>query len=141
VSLFVLDTDHLSLYQRGVEPLTSKLLEVEHSPDELAITIISVEEQMRGRLAQVRSATTAARLAQAYHWLHETFDQLSRFPVLGFDDAAATAYHDLLARKLRIGTQDLRIAAIVFSRGGVLLTRNAQDFGRISGLQIDDWTL
>ncbi|MGH9942926.1 MAG: type II toxin-antitoxin system VapC family toxin [Pyrinomonadaceae bacterium] len=139
MNLFVLDTDHLSLYQRGVEPLTSKLLEVEHSHDELEICIISIEEQLRGRLAQVRSATTVNHLAQAYHWLHETFDQLSRFPALDFDDSAVTAYDDLLACKLRIGTQDLCIAAIVLSRGGVLLTRNPQDFGRIPSLQSEDW--
>lgn len=82
MTLYVLDTDHLSLYQRDVEPLTSKLLAIEHSPDELAITIVTVEEQLRGRLVQVKKATTTARLAEAYHWLHETFDQLSRLPVL-----------------------------------------------------------
>lgn len=135
---FVLDTDHLSLYQRGVEPLVTKLLQ--HPPGELAITVITIEEQLRGRLAQVRNATHTARLAQAYHWLHETFDQLSRFTVLDFDVSAATAYDNLFTRKLRIGTQDLRIAAIVLSWGGVLLTRNTQDFGRISRLQVDDWT-
>ncbi|MGH9915476.1 MAG: type II toxin-antitoxin system VapC family toxin, partial [Pyrinomonadaceae bacterium] len=60
---------------------------VRHPSDELAITIISVEEQLRGRLTQVRQATNAARLVQAYHWLHETLDQLSRFPALDFDDS------------------------------------------------------
>lgn len=140
MTLFVLDTDHLSIYQRGVEPLTSKLFKVAHPPDNLALTIITVDEQLRGRLAQVRNAATSARLAQAYYWLHETFDQLSRFPVLDFDDSAANIYDDLLARKLRVGTQDLRIAAIVLSQGGVLLTRNRQDFGKVAGLQSEDWT-
>ena len=140
MTLYVLDTDHLSLYQRGVEPLTTKLLELEHSPDELAISIITVEEQLRGRLVQVKKATSAARLAEAYHWLHETFDHLSRLPVLDFDISAATIYDGLLTQKLRIGTQDLRIAAVVLSRGGVLLTRNTQDFGRVVGLQLVDWT-
>lgn len=64
MTLFVLDTDHLSLYQRGVEPLVSRLLS--HSPDELAITIITVEEQLRGRLAQIRKAATAAHLSESY---------------------------------------------------------------------------
>jgi tRNA(fMet)-specific endonuclease VapC len=138
VTLFVLDTDHLSLYQRGAEPLVTSLLR--HPPGELAITVVTVEEQLRGRLAQIKKATTAARLTRAYHWLHETFDQLSLLPVLDFDGAAATVYDSLLARKLRVGTQDLRIAAVVLSRGGVLLTRNAQDFGQVAGLRLDDWT-
>lgn len=138
MTLYVLDTDHLSLYQRGAEPLATRLLQ--HPPNELAITIITVEEQLRGRLAQVKKATTAARLAEAYHWLHETFDQLSRLPVLDFNDSAAIMYDNLRSQKLRIGTQDLRIAAVTLSRGDVLLTRNTQDFGRVPGLQLDDWT-
>lgn len=139
MTLFVLDTDHLSLYQRGIEPLLSRLLS--HPPDELAITIITIEEQLRGRLAQVRKATTAARLVESYRWLGETFDQLSRLPVLDFNGPAATVYERLLSQKLRIGTQDLRIAAVVLSRSGVLLTRNRQDFARVPGLQLSDWTI
>jgi tRNA(fMet)-specific endonuclease VapC len=138
VTLFVLDTDHLSLYQRDVEPLLSKLLS--YPPNELAITIITVEEQLRGRLAQIRKATTAAHLNECYRWLGETVDQLARLPVLYFDDKAATLYERLLSQKVRIGTQDLRIASIVLSRNAVLLTRNSQDFSRVPGLRLDDWT-
>ena len=76
MTLFVLDTDHLSLYQRNAEPLLSKLLS--HPADELAITIVTVEEQLRGRLAQIRKATTAAHLNECYRWLGETVDQLAR---------------------------------------------------------------
>ena len=46
MTLFVLDTDHLSLYQRNAEPLLSKLLS--HPADELAIRIVTVEEQCEG---------------------------------------------------------------------------------------------
>jgi tRNA(fMet)-specific endonuclease VapC len=139
VTLFVLDTDHLSLYQRDFEPLLSKLLS--HPPDELAITIVTVEEQLRGRLAQIRKATTAAHLNECYRWLGETVDQLARLPVLYLDDRAATMYEKLLSQRLRIGTQDLRIASIVLSQNAVLLTRNSQDFSHVPGLQLDDWTV
>ena len=138
MSLFVLDTDHLSLYQRGAEPLLSKLLS--HPPDELAITIVTVEEQLRGRLAQIRKATNAAHLNERYRWLGETVDQLARLPVLYLDDKATTLYETLLSQKVRIGTQDLRIAAIVLNQNAVLLTRNSQDFSRVPGLQLNDWT-
>ena len=138
MTLFVLDTDHLSLYQRYFEPLLSKLLS--HPPDELAITIVTVEEQLRGRLAQIRKAMTATHLNECYRWLGETVDQLARLPVLYFDDKAATMCEKLLSAKVRIGTQDLRIASIVLSQNAVLLTRNSQDFSRVPGLQRDDWT-
>jgi len=139
VSVFVLDTDHLSLYQRGTEPVLSKLLS--YPPDKLAITIVSVEEQLRGRLAHIRKATTVLQLTERYHRLGETVSHLSRLSVLYFDTTAATVYEGLLSQKLRLGTQDLRIAAIVLSQGAVLLTRNSQDFSQVPALQIDDWTI
>jgi tRNA(fMet)-specific endonuclease VapC len=35
---------------------------------------------------------------------------------------------------------DLKIAAIVLSKGDTLLSRNLSEFGRISGLKVEDWT-
>lgn len=46
MSLYILDTDHLSLHQRGHEPLKKRLLTV--SPKDTAITVITVEESLRG---------------------------------------------------------------------------------------------
>ena len=139
MSVFVLDTDHLSLYQRGTEPVLSKLLS--HAPDKLAITIVTVEEQLRGRLAHIRKANTLRQLTERYRWLGETVAHLSRLSMLYFDSTAAAVYEGLLLQKLRVGTQDLRIAAIVLSQGAVLLTRNSQDFSQVPRLQIDDWTI
>jgi predicted nucleic acid-binding protein len=39
---YILDSDHLSLHQRGFEPLKQKLLSLH--PDKLGISIVSVEE-------------------------------------------------------------------------------------------------
>ncbi|MEW4570263.1 hypothetical protein AB1L88_20545 [Tautonia sp. JC769] len=61
-------------------------------------------------------------------------------PVLSFDEAAAETFGDLSARRLRVGTMDLRIAAIAVSRNLVLLTRNVADFGKIAELRTEDWT-
>ena len=46
MTLYVLDSDHLSLHQRGYEPLKPHLLTI--PPDQIGITIISVEELIRG---------------------------------------------------------------------------------------------
>ena len=46
---------------------------------------------------------------------------------------------DLEGRGERIGAYDLLIAGIALARGHVLATHNVREFGRIAGLQIEDW--
>jgi tRNA(fMet)-specific endonuclease VapC len=68
---------------------------------------------------------------------------LSRFPSLPFDDSAAEVYgeirSDLTGRGLMIGPNDLMIAAICRANSVTLVTHNIGEFGRVSGLMIDDW--
>ncbi|HAA29939.1 MAG TPA: nucleic acid-binding protein, partial [Cyanobacteria bacterium UBA8553] len=41
----------------------------------------------------------------------------------------------------RIGTQDLRIAAIAICRNGIMVTPNRRDFERVPGLVFEDWSI
>ncbi len=80
------------------------------------------------------------RILQYSHLL-ETLALLNRFPPVPFDQAAENRYQYLRGLRLRIGTQDLKIAAIALANNLVLLTRNRRDFGRIAGLTLDDWSV
>lgn len=135
--LYILDTDHLSLQQRGHQKLLAHLNQI--PPDEIAITVITVEEQLRGRLAQIRAAQSDVNLIQAYRQLRETTHWLSRYRILDFDDQAKQTFELLRAQKLRISTQDLRIAAVALSIGATLVTRNQKDVGPITGLKLENW--
>ncbi len=139
MTIYILDSDHLSLHQRGYEPLRSRLLTV--PPEQIAITVISAEELVRGRLAQVRKATKPQERVHAYHWLSKTFDFLYGFTILKYDSQAEAHFQALRAQKIRIGTQDLKIAAIVLSQDATLVTRNRRDFERIPALKIEDWSV
>lgn len=61
--------------------------------------------------------------------------------ILDFDEKAINCYTELKRQKVRIGTQDLRIASIAIVNNGILVTRNQRDFSRVLGLQFEDWTL
>ena len=65
----------------------------------------------------------------------------SKINVLPFTVAALTRLTDLRERKVRVGTQDLRIAAIVLSVNGILVTSNRRGFDQVSGLAIEDWNV
>jgi tRNA(fMet)-specific endonuclease VapC len=136
--LYLFDTDHLSLFQRG--HLRVKWHMSQPLLPQIYTTDVSYEEQMRGRLAQIRAAKTEAETIQAYEWLRSTVAILKDFTLLPYDMRASRIYESLLQQKLRIGTQDLRIAAIGLSANAVIVTRNERHFSQIAGLSIEGWT-
>ncbi len=52
---------------------------------------------------------------------------------------AADIYADLHSRGQLIPDADILIAATAMHHGLVLATNNQRDFGRIAGLQLDNW--
>ncbi len=73
--------------------------------------------------------------------MHATLDYFCRVRLLDFDQPANAHYEALRRQKIRIGTQDLRIAAIVLAASAILVTRNRRDFSQVPGLEIKDWTV
>ena len=61
------------------------------------------------------------------------------FPILGFDDKAAAEFNRLRKQKIRIGTMDLKIAAIALVNDALLLSGNSRDFRQVSGLRVENW--
>ena len=61
--------------------------------------------------------------------------------VLPYDAAAVAEFERLRRNKIRVGTQDLRIASIALSKNATVVTRNIRDFGRVPGLKIMDWSV
>jgi tRNA(fMet)-specific endonuclease VapC len=137
--LWILDTDHISLYQRGDLNVINRLSSA--NPKNLAVTVISLEEQMYGRLSEIKKATSAISLITAYSRLEITLDYFKSVQVLPFDQNAHTSFEGLIRQKLRVGTQDLRIAAIALSVNGIVVTRNQKDFGKVPNLQVENWAV
>jgi tRNA(fMet)-specific endonuclease VapC len=140
--MVVLDTDHMSVLERNTQPgaatLRAHLAQI--PPDDVVTTIISYEEQMRGWMAYLAQSRSVAQQVVAYRRLLQHLDNYRRIPVLAFDEAAAVVFQRLRRARLRVGTMDLKIAAIVLSRNALLLSKNLMDFGQVPGLQVEDWT-
>jgi tRNA(fMet)-specific endonuclease VapC len=90
-------------------------------------------------LAEVRRQTALDKQIRAYERLQRLFFRFANSKVLPFDRPAGDVYQDLIRQKLRVGSMDLKIAAIALSTDATLLSRNTVDFSRIAGLKLDDW--
>lgn len=62
-----------------------------------------------------------------------------RVNILDFDNLAATQFAVLQSQRIRIGTMDLKIAAIALANDATLLSRNLKDFCKVPGLKVEDW--
>lgn len=137
MSLYVLDTDILSLYQRG-HALVTQHVDARQA-GEVVITVITVEEQLLGWYAALRKAKRKDQIANVYKRLAETLPLFAKWPALAFPESAIDRYHTLVGLKLNIGRMDLRIAAIVLESNAILVTRNDRDFSRVPTLVIENW--
>ncbi len=126
--LFILDTDHVTLFQRAHPAVQERVLALPFGS--VTSTIVTVEEQFRGRLKAVRRASDGPTLIAAYDRMQATLEFFQSLPLLGLNTTAQERFKALRKRKIRIGTHDLRIAAIALATDGVLVTGNTRDFPR-----------
>jgi tRNA(fMet)-specific endonuclease VapC len=140
--VILLDTDHVNVLKYPEHPrFVSLTTQLNTSADQdIATTVITVEEQMRGWLAWINRADDVRRQVPAYQELLWLFDFFARWHVMPFDEQAASEYHGLRAQRIRIGTMDLKIAAIALRHGALLLSANLQDFRQIPNLHVANWS-
>jgi tRNA(fMet)-specific endonuclease VapC len=139
MSLFVLDTDLLTLYYRG-DPIVVRRVDA-RSPAELAISVLTVDEQLSGWYTLTRQARRPEEIARAYAHLGDAVVRLARWRILPYTELAIARVAQLKARRLNVRLMDLRIAAVALEHDAVVVTRNQRDFGRIPGLSLEDWSV
>lgn len=135
---FILDTDVLTHIQEGHPEIGRRFLQ--ESPDAVATTVLSVEEQLTGWYTQLRKAKRQERLAWAYRRMAENIRFLSRLQILTYDENAMQRFEQLRKQKIRIGRTDLGIAATAIELGVTLVTENVKDFAMVPGLKITSWS-
>lgn len=135
---YILDTDHVSLLLQGHAGVVQQL--ADHLPGEIEVTLVTAQELLNGWLPLLKRKQPAQRYIWAYAGLRKTVEFLCDVHLLNFDAHAAQEYERLRARYGRLGTNDLRIAAIALTIGAAVVTRNVRDFSQVTGLAVEDWT-
>jgi tRNA(fMet)-specific endonuclease VapC len=139
--VLVLDTDHLVEFDRGSDAGEILRQRLDSADEVITTTIISAEEQFRGWLAQIHRIRDPYQQVVAYERLQRRIEFFAAWEVLPWTEKAADILVDRRRQGIRIGTMDLKIAAIVLSHRATLLSRNLVDFTQVPGLSVEDWTL
>ena len=142
ILIWLLDTDYLSILERGGSTALPIQIRLDQVPiDQIGTTIVNYEEQMRGWLSRAAQANIPTQLQKSYARLEAHVATFRALTVLSFNAQAASEFERLLKARIRIGTMDLRIAAICLANNATLLTRNSKDFGQVPGLKFEDWSV
>ncbi|MEH2382817.1 MAG: type II toxin-antitoxin system VapC family toxin [Nostoc sp.] len=141
MSLWVLDTDHVSLLLERHPFVSRRVSEV---GAEVAISIVTVQELFNGWVVRINSARKVEDVVRLYGKLSRTVALFGRVRVLDFDDFAACTFVRLRLENPTLSKQrlqkDMRIAAIALVNDAVVVARNYRDFSQVPSLKIEDWS-
>jgi tRNA(fMet)-specific endonuclease VapC len=140
--MIILDTDHVSLLQHPNSEEAQRLLNrLQASSDrDIVTTVVTVEEQMRGWLQVIARYRDLRQQLLYYDKLIDFIYFFGKWKILPLREHAVQVFQDMQKSSVRISSTDLKIASITLSHNATLLTRNARDFERVSGLRFENWT-
>ena len=120
--MILLDTDHLSvLTDRRAAGHAALVRRLELAQEPLAIPIVAVEEQCKGWLAKLNRTRDIHQQIAPYRRLADLFDFLAEWDIISLSESAADLFAQFRRQKLRVGSLDLKIAAITLAENTLLL--------------------
>jgi tRNA(fMet)-specific endonuclease VapC len=110
---------------------------------ELALIAVLAREPVAHDPSRYRSLVNRARRVhdqvEPYERLAKLIDFLSDWHLFPFNVVAADAFERLRKQRVRVGSQDLKIAATAIVHDALLLKANLRDFRQMPGLKAEDW--
>ena len=137
--MLVLDTNHYTELERNAVPGQRLTARLKATVEERAVGIATVEEVLRGWLADIKRWPDLDRQILPYAKLQRQVESLGNWTILAWDAEAAALFRRMREQGIRIGTMDLKIASICMAHDALLLTRNARDFIQVPGLRFENW--
>ncbi len=130
---YLLDTDTCIYWLRNRQSVRERVREI--GWNKISICVITVAELYYGAYNSNRVTENLARA--------EFFIQ--NLPVLPLNDTALRRFGELKTELRRTGQPiadfDLLIASVALAAGYILVTNNTRHYERITGLQLENWTI
>lgn len=130
---YLLDTDILIYSIKGNQKVNEKFRELRSEPK--AISVITYGELVFGAKKSSSMEKNLARVRRI----------AELFPIIDITPAIMETfgeYKAMLSKSgLIIDDMDLMIAATAITHNFVLVTNNVKHFGRIEGLEVDNWAI
>ena len=102
--MIILDTDVFSLAELEDSPeyrrVHARIAQLD-PPEEVVTTVITCEEQARGRLARIAAARTDAQLVSAYANYRQHVLNYQSIPIIEFNAAASRVMESLRGARIR----------------------------------------
>jgi tRNA(fMet)-specific endonuclease VapC len=132
--MYLLDTNVcIKLLNGDAIAVTKKLAQQE--PEDICLCTVVQFELYYGAYRGSKTTQNLSKLARF-------FDQ---FLILPFDESAAKIAGQVRSQLNKLGTPigvyDLQIAAIALANNLTLVTHNTREFGRVDGLNYEDWEI
>ena len=128
---YLLDTNTLIYYFKGLGNVKERLLVCQ--PSEIVLSSVVYYELQVGILKSTSPQKRIAQLAilkNQVSWVD--FDEKSA-------EATAQIRVELECMGKPIGSYDVQIAGMAMANDLILVTHNTGEFGRVSGLKLEDW--
>ena len=128
---YLLDTNTFIYYFKGLGNVKQHLLGCQ--PSEIVLSSVVYYELRVGILKSTSPQKRIAQLAYLKNQVHQLdFDEKSA-------EATAQVRVDLERIGKPIGSHDVQIAGMAVANDLILVTHNTGEFGRVSGLKLEDW--
>jgi tRNA(fMet)-specific endonuclease VapC len=137
--MHLLDTDTLTHFQSGHGDVADHIRRM--GVANVATTIITAIEVLRGRHAFVLKAATGNKLVQAAESLRRSEQLLSSLRIIPIDRMVADWFDELQQNRKpkSIGRADLLIACITLAHDATVVTRSVRHFRQVPGLIVENW--
>lgn len=137
--MIILDTDIVTLLHADHIATARRL--VSSGADEIAITIVTTIEILRGRFDFLMKAATKEQFLHAQRLLRLSSQKLEEMPTLFLDEDSLDCFESLRNTKglKKIGRADLLIASVALAHRATLVTRNLKHFKLIPQLTCENW--